>query len=331
MLGSTTTVGELTEISEKTQYEAVEVSEIRVSTEGSIHFGESKVIDEPTPGEVAAVASLLEIPKNYLGSLPNELQRTLVSHHAQKKEGQALAITMDGELTGFGPVDKPVFKVQDFFGVVQRVFEPEDVVSRLDYYNQRLQINVRTSQFNTEPREGDVTEGGIQIIGYTGPSRGEFKPRVSSYLERLVCSNGMTIAEPFGEIKLRGLTVDEVIEELEDAARVILADNDGPITKHLTHYAGLTDTRVREPALTLNALAGQHGIPARTVTRMLDVMGDELEGDSMYDLVNFITQFQHHEGVSRTRYDALQSIGGHVIAQAAKEHKCVLCEHDLSL
>jgi hypothetical protein len=133
----------------------------------------------------------------------------------------------------------------------------------------------------------------------------------------------MTKFEEHGNIGLRGNTVDDIIEEMEEAAQRLLRED---LPERLDQFASLDHVSVNNVPQLVHRLAREHHISSYLETEMIDqspTLGDDA---TMYDVVNFMTQFQHEARSSQ--FYRLQELGGDVAA-SHDTHRCVSCQREL--
>lgn len=267
------------------------------------------------------LSQYLSIPKNFMSKIPNNLSSEVINHFLDKFSGSnAIFGVRDGLLTGVYPEGREVFYPQDYVGVIQAAVPAEAEVKSLILSGNKIEMNLVTENLQIEARPGDVTLGGLRVIAYVGPTK--MKPYVTSYLERLVCSNGMTAIEENSSIRISGVNVPEVLAEMERYANELLSVT---VSERLQQWKDQTKHTVRNPATMINALGKRFRVSPVVTSHMLDNLS-EIEGDSLYDVVNFMTSYQHEEGISHKTSKRLQVLGGEAI-RTHDVQRCVVCDH----
>ena len=113
--------------------------------------------------------------------------------------------------------------------IITNTFEPDNEIVNLIRDDRKFHIDIKTdhhvevrpdTRIEGRHEVGDITHGGVRILA--NPIEVE-APKVMTYLHRLWCTNGCTSPEREGTIRLKGNTVDEVLDEMEQAC----ADGDG--------------------------------------------------------------------------------------------------------
>lgn len=267
-------------------------------------------------------AKLLSIPSTFIEKLPLSLSQEVLNYFMNQNDDSPVILQHDGsslEQAFDGRID--AIPPQDFVGVVGDVMDPDDRVSKWYFENGKLQVDVITDELAVEPRPGDVTKGGVRFIGHTSPRNQA--PYVGTFMERLVCSNGMVVEEEDSVVSLRGRTVADLLSEMELAAQRIL----GGVDHRLQQWGELTEVTVENPEQMVHRLATENGVSTKIESRVMDRV-PELEHNTMYDVVNLMTQMQNEEGVSERQVENLQLLGGRTVATGG-DHRCPECLHHL--
>ena len=149
-------------------------------------------------------------------------------------------------------------------------------------------------------------------------------PVISTYLERLVCSNGMVVPSVNSTLSLRGRTVDEIIDEMEYLANTVLANE---VDAALNNWSHMTELEVENTERLIHRFCMEYGLGSRMESKLMERI-DELEGNTYYDIINLITSMQHEIGVSHAMHQALQLAGGMLVTTGGG-HRCNTCQHPL--
>jgi hypothetical protein len=267
------------------------------------------------------LSQYLSIPKNFMSKIPSNLSSEVINHFLDKWSGSnAIFGTRDGVLTGVYPEGREVFYPQDYVGVIQAVAPPEAEIKSLILSGNKIEMNLVTESLQVEAKPGDITLGGLRVIAYVGPTK--MKPYVTSYMERLICSNGMSAVEEGSSIRISGVNVPEVLAEMERYANELLSLT---VPERLGQWKNQTSHTVRNPATMINALGRRFRVSPVVTSHMLDNLG-EIEGNSLYDVINFMTSYQHEEGISHKTAKRLQLLGGEAV-RTHDAQRCVVCDH----
>lgn len=285
--------------------------------------------DEVSEG---ALLQYLQLPKSYLNRCDRDLKVTNINHWlSRNRDVEARFILRDG-LEMVTEIDKPYISLGRVTDIIADVFEGDDEVVRFHRDPRRLHVDVQSSRFQIEvpglgteerPLVGDVTHGGVRIMATSDNSEA---PVVESYLHRLVCSNGLTMPEPSGKIKLRGKTTSEVIAEMEQAAELIL----GGLDEKLEAYSNLTAEKITGNVHEfIRQLAVERGFGTRIQVELLNRSHYLPENPSMYDVLQIFTRLANE--VSYSSMLELQSLGGHIVETNHQmfEHRCTSCQRSL--
>ncbi len=284
----------------------------------------------------------------YLGRQTLALQSLIMGHHTQQHADNEAVWYIEG--SNIAGIYQPDAKIIPLVAVAERVanvFDPDDMASVLHSPDQ-VEINVISNlQTVTVPgipgvldrplegtvdhpsgrKVGDLSAGGVRII--IQPGHPERAPFVEEFWERLVCTNGMTRRVPGSQIKLRGNTVPEILDEMEGVARQIWGnlENSAQAILHSasTRVPGATSDFIRQ-------VARERGINAATVLRLQERAASLPVDPSIYDVTQIITALANEEGMSAKSRRDLQMIGGDLTVDTDRMiHRCTQCERPLSV
>jgi hypothetical protein len=184
--------------------------------------------------------------------------------------------------------------------------------------------NTHTALDGTQ-QVGDVTAAGAR---FTLDLKRGLAPSVTPWSMRLACTNGMETVSNGTKIDARGLSVEEVLAELEAAARVAFANAEG----NISHFYDLRNQRVDNPERAIRAIARERGIPDRSMVQILDMIPAEgvlPENPTQFDIVNLVTNLANRPSIRNNGGRLLlERAGGAVIADHAL--RCSHCQHALS-
>jgi hypothetical protein len=267
-----------------------------------------------------SLSMFLGIPKAFLPKLNGPLQRDVVNYFLEQSPSTEALISYskDNLFTNAYAVNSALIRNELIVNAIEKTFDGESRVRSLDF-NNGMQVSIVTDELNTEPRVNDVTHGGLRIVSKIGEA-----PTISTYLERLVCSNGMVVPSINSTLSLRGRTVDEIITEMEYLAQTVLASE---VDDALNNWAHTAEIGVEDPAMLIHRFCREHGLGSRMESKLLERI-DELEGNTYYDIINLLTSMQHEIGVSEAMRNALQLAGG-LILNNAGGHRCNTCQSPL--
>jgi len=296
----------------------------RVVLRGS---GDEFTFDEPLE---QALANYLGINKSYLAKCPPDLKAYNVNWWLQARPDAAAVIEAVGEnvinVHKPGLLILPLMKVAD---IITRTFDPDNEIINLIRDDRWFHIDIKTDHhIEVRPDEriegrrevGDITHGGVRILANPIEAK---SPKVMTYLHRLWCTNGSTSPEKEGTISLKGVTVDEVLEELEAAAQRTMGDLD----KKLAEYAALADRQPPgSPTRFAYQLGREYNLTQRVMDRVMERVAILPEDASLYDIQQVFTQLANGN-VNYKTMTALQHLGGDMaFATDHVVHRCEMCE-----
>ena len=336
------------------------LSSVEVSADGSefvainddgerLNFGLDPEIER-------SMGKFLGVPPGYLTKCPGALKADNLNHWLREAEdARAMIVHSSESASSFLDPDKHLVLPSDVAGVISRVFNSEDelaTVHRTDDY-MHIDVKVLGSEVNV-PGNGvgdrpnadgvvwtpeieelgieessrshvfDITNGGVQFL--LKPNQ---PPVVNAYLNRLICDNGLVVQVPEAKITLRGKTVDDIIDEMESSAEILL----GNMESTLDRYAESAQRVVPGNAGDFIRQVGlENNIPNRLIVQALNYAGaygmtrrDDITG---YDVLNVFTNLANRASYSSRM--KLQRVGGE-IASADDEfyQRCVSCERPL--
>lgn len=315
---------------------------------------DGQTLDFALDGEIErSMSKFLGVPSGYLEKCPGSLKAANLNYWLHDVEdARALIIHNSEAASSFLDPDKHAILPSDVAGVISRVFAPEDelvTVQRTDEY-MHIDIKVLDSEVNV-PGNGvgdrphsdgtllipgndelgieeerrtnvfDITNGGVQFL--LKPNQ---PPVVNRYFNRLVCDNGLIIPVEDAKITLRGKTVDDIIDEMESSAEILLSSMDSALTRYAESSEQVVPGNVGD---FIRQVGLEHRIPNRIIMQALNYAGaygftrrDDITG---YDILNVFTNLANRASYSsRMR---LQGLGG-VIADAGDEFyaRCQSCE-----
>ena len=278
------------------------------------------------------LSSYIGVSSTYLGKCPQELKTVNLNYWLNKNNEANVAFEVIGNsITSVHSPNTLILPTHPIVEMVNRVFQPNDQVVTLRRDKNLLHLDIQTdhqiqvdnpNRLEGRPEVGDITHGGVRFLSYHNPA--DMKPpTVTSYLRRLWCSNGSCEDYGSNSISLRGRTVPEVIEEMEQAAHRVLSSLDGK----LQEYAALDAIALPSDRTALAHQIGQeYEIGSRVMSQVLDRVALLPEQATYYDLQNVFTAVAN-EPVSYYSASLLQQVGG-ALAFRTEEmtHRCGTCE-----
>lgn len=336
------------------------LSSVEVSEDGSefvaITDDGERLNFELDPEVERSMSKFLGVPPAYLTKCSGALKAANLNYWLKESEdARALIVHNSESASSFLDPDKHAILPSDVAGVISRVFSAEDELVTVHRTDEMMHIDVKTLDMEvnvpgngvgdrphsdgtlmvpedeeleelgfTSRRETnvfDITNGGVQFL--LKPNQ---PPVVNRYFNRLICDNGLVIPVPDAKITLRGKTVDDVIDEMESSAEILL----GSMESALTRYAETSEQMVPGNVGDFIRQVGmENGIPNRIIMQALNYAGaygmtrrNDISG---YDVMNVFTNLANR--VSYSSRMKLQRLGG-TIADAGEDfwHRCENCE-----
>lgn len=279
-----------------------------------------------------ALARYLKIPPVYFDGLTPEFRSTLLRYEFDRRENADTVVeSLAGEIIAVHQPSQIMLPVSRVVEVITKTLKPEDTVRRFLVDDQRLHVDVTTTDHNVvfydasnHPEVGDITEAGLRVLSHPYASK---PPSVGTYLERLACTNGMVTSEKVGQVTIKGRTVDEVIAAMEEAAESVLSQLDN----HLERYAATRDLTVPgSPQAFAAQLAREAGVNRQVLDHVLDIINQLPEPVSVWDVnqafTNVANIVERYQTMMR-----LQTLGGSLSFDAERMiERCGTCERLLT-
>ena len=277
-----------------------------------------------------AIAKYLKIPPKYLANCSPEFKATTLSYWCDVySEADTVFETVNQSIVSVHSPESLSIPVKQVGKLIGRVFSPDDDVT-FHQDDTRLHVDIVTNRHQVEvlnpggmpnrPAVGDITRGGVRILTY--PHQGK-APSVLDYLERLICTNGMTRTEQSGQISIKGQTLDEVLLEMEAAAHAVL----GGLDEKLEKYAATAATRVPGTPLGFAYQLGRESnFPSAVMHRVVALVNQLPPDASVYDVNQAFTTVANYDLPYSTRM-RLQALGGTLAFNADQVcSRCDTCE-----
>ena len=310
----------------------------------------------------------LDVSPVYLKKCPSGLKAHNLNywlHRMEQEQGEAILVVGPNGIENIHDPDKTVVSIPEIAGLISRTFDPEDEIVELisepgtfhaDIVMDSSKIIVPGNGVGDRPdAEGfvwkggsdplltdeenaanrrrikvdDVTHGGIRFLAY--PNKHE-SPVVETYLYRIMCMNGQTIRETDQRVTVRGKTVDEVLESMEEIAQTLM----GSLDEKLQAYKALTEVQVPgNVILFIQQMGREQGLSDKLITKSLDIaaamgLGRSDVPVSAYDVMQIFTSLANMDGVRYSNRLKLQRVGGLFVHRGDDlMHRCDKCERPL--
>lgn len=165
---------------------------------------------------------------------------------------------------------------------------------------------------------GDICHGGLR---YTQDLRKHMMPQVQKLVYRLICTNGMEIADATAKMDGRGSNHEEFLTSFEITSRRLYSE----VEADIDHFYQLRDKALGDASQAVLRLAEEQGLPERITTHLVRLVPDMIptENASQFDLVNLFTNAALEPGVPAGTRRRLEAIGGQVVAE--QSIRCQTC------
>lgn len=283
-----------------------------------------------TEDAVKLVAGWANVPKAFLDRQGPRVQETILNMVLAENH-QAALIRLgqrDGILSVLSP-DQIPFSPNMIVDVASSVLGEDAPLVSSKYDTSEFYLDVVATPGVMgdlgDPRVGDITKGGLRF--HMDIAR-NLAPTVNPYYYRLWCTNGCSSIHEDTKIDARGLSIDEVMADLEVKARLAF----GAVEAEVAAMYELRNQVVDNPERTINRMARDYDISDRMRTRLVDsipALVDMVGEVTMFDLVQTATHMANAPGVNtRGQRLALENFGGAVISSHVE--RCVACASKLN-
>lgn len=331
-------VGELAETLAKRQESrrTVSLGDLGISDDcGTITLAASEdqpasqhMLDEKTLG---VLGRYLKLPVKYLEACPPDFRAQTLKYWRDRSSHTSVVLeVVDADITGMFSPGLMMLPVTRVARMVERVFSPEDEIRQLLRDENKFHLDVTSDLYQVDvpnpnripgrPEVGDITCGGIRFLATPNKVKA---PSVARFFHRVFCTNGMTTSEAEGRIVIKGLSVAEVIESMEEAADRLLGDMDD----HLERYRQTSEMPTPgNPLSFAEQLGHEFNIPQRQLHAVLDRVRQLPEEATVYDVNQAFTSVANevHNYADRSR---LQTLGGGLAIEAPRMiERCTQCE-----
>lgn len=318
------------------------------------------------------LGQFLDVSPVYLKKCPSSLKATNLNywlHQMDREQGEAVFVVGPEGIENVFPPDKTVVSTPRLAKFISDTFAPEDVITQLisepGLFHADIQVSSsievpgnglgdrpdesghltafgagvdplddeeeqqRKLEQHREAKVFDITHGGIRLLADPGKAKA---PVIERYFNRLICTNGLTMPVPDHAITIRGKTVDEVIESMEEAAEFLL----GSMDDALEQYKALSEVIVPgNPILFIQQLGKEQGLPDKIIQQAMDYAGGAGFGRrdvdvTSFDVMQLFTGLANRSGVRYSTQRRLQNTAGLFVHRGDDlNHRCTTCERPL--
>lgn len=305
----------------------IPLSDVEVQSDG-LHLGDRALLafDDLTRERLS---SFLKLPNSYLGKCPPALQQSNLNYWLNNNDGEASFYTQENRLVGVYDPNKTALPLTTYLGAIDRAFLPHNEVVKFVAEPEYLHVDIVTDAevevlgdgSERRPAVGDITKAGLRIIAHPDVDK---PPVVSTYLHRLVCTNGLSVPEIAGKITLRSKSPEDIASELENVMVGMIAD----LQTRLDDYARTAEIPiVGETSHFLYNVATERNLPRAVMNRVIDLGSNLGENPTIYDVTQIFTEVAN-EDISYRSQLALQGIGGDFVGNTDEMlRRCENCLH----
>jgi hypothetical protein len=280
-----------------------------------------------TPAGLESVANWLGVPWTFVKGLDPDLAEALLNGLAARAGVAQVQVQHndEGVIALYDPHVMPIEPVR-YLILAGRVIDPDAPVDRAILTQREFLLDVVVPEgfdrgIGGDPAVGDITRGGLR---FTQNRHKNMAPQVAPYLYRLVCTNGMELANAMPAIDARGSSTEEVLAQLELHAQTAVDRLD----EYISQFYALRDTQVPNPERWLRRFGNEHGFSTRVLDRMLAMAPGLGDNPTEFDLVNLVTNQANDPSVGTGLLRDLQQSGAAAVSDHAA--RCDHCQHRLS-
>jgi hypothetical protein len=282
----------------------------------------------------AHLANLLDIPSKFIERQDAALRQVIFQEMIARQPATAemrVKYAPDAGLGQFIGLNAVAIEPHQLVHVAQQVLPAHSPITKFNISGDLFEFEVVAPEdhpagrlgdptITTEYQKGDLTSAGLR---FGVDMKHNLAPTVTPFQYRLVCTNGMQMSEDGLKVDARGMSVEQVLHELERQAQQAFA----AVEHQVEAFYRMREERVDNPERTLARLAGENGISDRTRLRLVE-RAAAIDNPTMFDLVNLVTNAANEPGVSPRLRSQLQRVGGTVVTQ--HHARCGHCQSRLN-
>lgn len=287
-----------------------------------------------------SLARFLSVPFTYLDKCPGSLKAANLNYWLRKnfESDVMVRISAEHEIEEFYAPDRIVLPPHGVAEVIAHLFRPSDRIVSFHNDGETLVLDVvdESEQVAVEPNGildrthddlpeiGDVSWAGLRIVLPSNVKK--TPPTVETALYRL-SSGTLTVPETVCKMRLKGQTVDDVLEQMESVGKDQLAE----LPRYLEGYRHSAEVRVPGNPLTLIRQIGhEQRLPRPVINKALDYASGY--GDkpwTAYDVAALLARLA--SGAVWSTAVKLQAIAGELATDAEDYmRRCSTCERPLA-
>lgn len=213
--------------------------------------------------------------------------------------------------------------------VLEAAYKYEACVEAAHLDDERVYLKLLSPRLRADIKRGDVLEAGVIV---KNSEVGDGRVLVQPFFKRLICMNGMVGTEQYGQVHLGGENDVGILKQdtlAAEARSVWLQVRDWVVAVLEGHFLEQTVAQFRRAE-------GVHvpaDVPAKravaTVVRNFGLTGGDGEGilerylrngsDTMFGMVNAVTQYAHEGGNDFRRQVELEQYAGRLLATESRQ------------
>jgi len=265
----------------------------------------------------------LKIPRPYLLGLDKAFRAQVLKHHRDRhpEADTMIEVLGDSLVSVHAPhlLMLPLDRVAD---IIERLVGPQaDVRTFLrdeNHFHVDVTTDLRSIEVPTDTGT-DTVVGGVRMLAYPHQVK---PPVVTPYLHHVHTGGGMVTDMAEGRIRLKGRSLQEVLEEMEIAGETALAK----MPEHLAAFAATRQLAVPgSPLAFATQLLREAGLPVKVRDAVTDLVNQLPEDASVYDVTCALVSVANR--VSYASALKLQQLGGQLALQAEQTvRRCSQCE-----
>jgi hypothetical protein len=305
--------------------------EVRAADDGGEIVLDASTAVPATAGGLRALGNFLDIPKLWLERVDYDLKNHVLNHELHRTPGliaveyvaeQGLRVVRD-------PQARQIPSLRMVNAMCRVVPDSSEVIDFWDGDDFRLDVAVPLDfdrGVGGDREVGDITRGGVRC---GRDVKHNLAPWAQPFSYRLFCRNGQEYRDDGIKIDARGLSVEEVLTALEEAAERAF----GQVEERIAEFYDLRTEQVADPAEVITRIGDEHDLPDRTIVSLIEQIPeyrDDQGNITQFDIVNMVTNQALASDV-RNRHGAarnLERLGGTLVAEHAD--RCSLCHSRLT-
>lgn len=219
---------------------------------------------------------------------------------------------------------KPFIPLADVVRAVESGVGKGNELNRWRLTDEGLTVSYTSKNVTTEPRVGDITQGGVEVFFSDSYHR---NPEIHWFAFRLSCSNGMILPIEGQRISIVGNTVDDILESLEAEANRLMSSVEDNL---LSPFAATAHERLDDVGVFLDQISRDFQLHRTVRDSLMRSAASNLSSAdaTQYDAINLLTALQHDESLSVAERISVQVSG----AIEAHDHyrRCSRCHSILN-